>query len=230
LALVTTFWAVGVVRALFGASQAGTYPILSKVTRSWFPASVRTSVQGVVASLSGRAGGACASILVATVLMAGLGLSWRAALLALAALGVVVAGAFWLLYRNSPREHPWVNAREAELIEEGTAPAAPGVRPRLDLRGARGWTLGALMLYCFASTFADQMFVDWIPLFLQEEKGLNTAEMGLFASLPLWGGALGGAVGGVLNDVLIRKTGNRRLARSAVALTGKVLAGAFIAL
>ena len=54
--------------AAFGLSQAGTYPNLGKVTRSWFPLTIRTTVQGAVASLSGRAGGACASLVVATLL------------------------------------------------------------------------------------------------------------------------------------------------------------------
>src|SRR5439155_982807 len=86
------------------------------------------------------------------------------------------------------------------------------------------------LLYSFASTFGDQLFVYWIPLFLEESKGLTKAQMGVYASLPLFGGALGGATGGWLNDVLIRATGSRRLARSAVALTGKFLAGVILAL
>src|SRR5206468_2562628 len=127
-ALVKGFWALAGVRALFGLSQAGAYPVLSKVTRNWFPVSVRTTVQGLVASLSGRAGGACASIVVATVLMAGLGLSWRAALLVLTLLGLGLALAFWVFFRNGPREHPWANGSESQLIEAGTAPAIAGAR------------------------------------------------------------------------------------------------------
>ena len=51
--------------------------------------------------------------------------------------------------------------------------------------------------------------------------------MGIYASLPLWGGAIGGAVGGALNDVLIRLT-NRRFARSAIGFTGKFLSAILI--
>ena len=115
----------------------------------------------------------------------------------------------------------WVNPAEVSLIEAGSPPVVPGTRPRLNLRGRRGWTFAALLLYAFASTFADQLFVFWIPQFLVEAKGLPLMEMGVYASLPLWGGALGGAVGGALNDVLIRRTGRRRLSRSAVGFTGK---------
>lgn len=229
LALVGGFWAIAVTRAAFGASQAGAYPILSKVTRSWFPTSVRTGIQGMVATLAGRTGAACSSILVATVLMAGLGLSWQASLYALASGGVLLAVAFWLAYRNSPREHPWANNSEVELIEEGEKPAAPGSKPQLYLGFAQLLTLGMLMLYSFASTFADQLFVFWIPSYL-DDHGLSQAERGIYSSFPLWGGALGGAVGGLLNDTLIRLTGNRRWSRSVVALVGKLTAGLLVGL
>jgi sugar phosphate permease len=223
------FWQLAGLRSAFGLAQAGAYPNLSKVTRSWFPAGLRTTVQGMVASLSGRAGGACASLLVATVLMGLLHLSWREALVALGGAGLAFGMAFALLFRNSPREHPWANEAEWSAVEEGAAPAPAGGRARFRLSGAGAWTLGALLLYAFASTFADQLYVNWVPQFLVQGKGLSPSEMGAFAGLPLWGGALGGTVGGVLNDVLIRATGRRRLARSAVAFTGKALAAVLIA-
>ena len=45
-------------RILFGAAQSGGYPSLSKVTRTWFPRSSRTIVQGIIVSFFGRSGGA----------------------------------------------------------------------------------------------------------------------------------------------------------------------------
>jgi sugar phosphate permease len=222
------FWAVAAVLALFGLAQAGAYPCLSQVTRRWFPLSVRTAVQGAVASLSGRAGGACASLLVAALLMGALHLHWRAALVAVASLGLVLAAAFWLLFRDSPAQHPRANEAEARRIAAGPAPADGG-RPRPDWSAANVANFGALLLYSFLSTFADQLYVYWLPLYLREAKGLGTAEMGLFAGLPLWGGAVGGAVGGALNDLAIRLGGSRRWGRSAVAFTGKLLAAALIA-
>jgi MFS family permease len=63
---------------------------------------------------------------------------------------------------------------------------------------------------------------------LQEGKRLGVGTMGLFAPLPFLGGALGGVLGGILNDVLIRKLGSRRWARSLVAFTGKSVAAALV--
>ena len=79
----------------------------------------------------------------------------------------------------------------------------------------------------FSSAFADILYVYWIPLFLEEAKGLDKIEMGIFASLPLWTSAVGGVVGGVLNDLLIRLRG-RRFARSAVGFTGKFMAAVLV--
>jgi ACS family glucarate transporter-like MFS transporter len=224
------FWPLAWVRSVFGAAQAGAYPNLSKVTRSWFPAKARSTVQGLVASLSGRAGGACASLVVATLLMGVLHVTWREALLVLGGGGLVFGVAFALLFRNSPREHPWANEAEQDVVWDGASPQTAGGRPRFRWSRANLLTAAALLLYAFASTFADQLYVSWIPQFLVEGKRLTSYQMGIFASLPLWGGALGGTVGGVLNDVLIRVTGSRRWGRSAVAFTGKLLAAGFIAL
>ncbi len=224
-----SFWALAGIRAVFGLAQAGAYPNLSKVTRSWFPLETRTTVQGIIASLSGRAGGACASLLVATVLMGLLHLTWREALVVLGSLGMFFGLGFALLFRNSPREHPWANEAEQRLVDGDAALTIAKRKEHFRLTGAGAVALGALLLYSFASTFADMLYVNWIPQFLRESKGQSPTEMGLFAGLPLWGGALGGAVGGVLNDWLIRTTGSRRWGRSSVALTGKLLAGVFLA-
>jgi nitrate/nitrite transporter NarK len=268
ITLAALAWMPGVagftgVRLAFGLTQAPAYPNLSKVTRSWFPLSVRTTVQGMVASLSGRAGGACAPLLVATFLMAGLGLGWRGVMVVIAAAGLLLALAFWLLFRNSPAEHPWTNEAEQSLIDDKpvaplspskagldelppsraedaiqtTRPANPAPpvrptpdRPRFDFSGANLATLTALLLYAFASTFVDQLFVNWVPQFLVESKGMSQASMGFFASLPLWGGAIGGAVGGMLNDAMIRWTGSRRWSRGSVAFTGKLLSAILLTL
>lgn len=223
------FWSIFGVRAAFGAAQAGVYPVISKVTRGWFPLAVRTLAQGAVTAL-GRVGAACAPLLIATVLMGWLDLGWRDALLLLGAPGVVLAGLTWYVLRNSPREHPWVNAAERKVIEAGDTPPAVGAAVAWRLDPSARFSFAMLLVYAFLSTFADMLYVFWIPTFLVEGKGLSAEMMGLFAPLPLLGGAVGGVVGGALNDFLIQVTGNRRVARRAVAFTGKFLAAVLLAL
>lgn len=230
LALAPDYLTLVACMAAFGLSQAGAYPNLGTVTRSWFPLSIRTTVQGAVATLSGRGGGACAPLIVATLLIAQLGLDWRTAFLLLAGLGCAFALVFGLLFRNSPREHPWANEAEAREVSAGEVPPAPGTRPALSRNPRDLLNFSAVLLLAFAGTFGDAIYGSWIPLFLVEAKGLRMDEMGVFSSLPLLGGAVGGFCGGLLNDVLMRATGSRRLARSAVGSAGKLLAGVLITL
>jgi len=216
-------------RSAFGLAQAGAYPTLAQVTRHWFPLSVRTSVQGAVAAL-GRVGAACSAPILATLLMGTLALSWRTSLFVIAAPGLLLAVAFWLVVRNSPREHPWSNRAEHDEIHDGAAPPAAGKRGTLLLNRGSLFNLGMLLVYAFASTFQDQLYVNWIPMFLTQGRQLDDRAMGLFTTLPLLGGAVGGVVGGVLNDYLLRRTSNRRWARGGIAFTGKFVAAGLVLL
>jgi len=140
------------------------------------------------------------------------------------------------VFRDSPGSHPRVNAAEMKLIG-GAVPAVPG--PAAERRMTFGQLLATirpralvnllmLNLQTILSTLADNIYSNWIPLFLWEVHALKFEAMGIYSSLPLMGGAIAGAVGGVLNDGWIAWTGNRRWARSGIAATGKGLAAVFL--
>jgi sugar phosphate permease len=195
---------------------------------------VRTTVQGLVGVTAGRIGGACAPLLVGALLIYEMGFGWREALLSIALAGVLLAAALRWMLRDSPAEHPHANAAERRLIgaddPPASAPAASTPAERaFRWRPAIAASLAFMMLQSLTSTFADVLFVYWIPLFLEEDKGLSKGAMGVFASLPLAAGALGGMAGGMLNDLLIRRTGKLRLARAAVGFSGKMTAAVLIA-
>ena len=91
-------------RALFGAAQAGTFAMITSLTRTWFPASVRTTVQGFMGVFFGRMGGASANLLVGSV-MIGMLFDWRTALYVLA-VGGAVLGVLFLL-RTEDKSPQW---------------------------------------------------------------------------------------------------------------------------
>lgn len=223
LTVAALAWAWGIggfvaVRAAFGATQAPAYPVLTKVTRNWFPLRLRTSLQGIVIAM-GRLGGACASLIVATLLIGHFHLTWREAAVVLAVPGVLLAVGFWICFRDNPAEHPWVNEAERALIAEGEAPAAKG-RFQLNLEGLNGLHAGLLLTASLLSTFADQFYVFWVVPYLKD-SGLSYQQVGLYAVLPTLGGALGTPVGGFLNDYFLARFSNPRLVRSAIAVFGK---------
>ena len=216
-------YVLGGIRVLFGSAQAGGYPSLGQVTQRWFPRSIRTSDQGLVVSFFGRGGGAMASIIMATLLMGLCGLSWRVALVVMAAAGVVFALAFLLLYRNRPEEDRRVNERELEIIRGGVVPAAEGRRV-LPFRAAmRNPNLRMLVFQQFLNAGADIVYTFILGSYFLS-KGVGVAALGLLISLPLWGGAAGGMFGGWLNDWLIHRTGSRRWGRTMVGVSGKLIA------
>ncbi len=222
---VTTHpFGLGAFRLTFGAAQAGCYPALSKVTKSWFPLRSRTTVQGLIASFFGRSGGAMSSIIMGTLLMGLLGLSWRAALIVMAAFGLCFAFLFWMYCRNSPEEDPWTNQSERDLIQEGEThnPEAPPVLPFR--RAAKNRSLRVLMFQQFLDAGADYIYVAMMGSYFVMARNIEETKAGLLVSLPLWGGAMGGVVGGILNDRLINRTGNHRWSRTAVGFIGKSLA------
>ena len=234
VAFVSGFWPLAMARAGFGLAQAGIYPVLNKMTRTWFSLVTRTTVQGAVTAL-GRIGAACAPVIILMFLMGIVGLSWQTTLVSLLLPGVLLTVGFWLVVRDSPREHPWVNQAERVEIEGLPSPAAPlpkgeGGKTGLQLRGAALLSLIMMLVYAFASTFQDQFYVYWLTSFLREGRGFDITQTGLFSSLPFLGGALGGVLGGMLNDVLLRHWGNRRWTRSLVAIAGKTIAAGLVLL
>ncbi len=219
-------------RATVGAGQSAVYACLNRVARMWYPPAIRTTLQGSVGVLAGRLGALSSSIVFTTLLLGVWGLDWRTAVWILVAVGIGTLLLFGIVFRNSPREHRGVNEAEAALIEGGEPLVGPsrdgkalGAMALLRTMTPRSFmNLMWLSLQNVLSTFADNIYSNWIPLFLSQVHGLKFAQMGLYSAMPLLGGALAGVTGGMLNDYLIARTGNRRWSRAGVAMVGKGLA------
>jgi MFS family permease len=236
-------------RAAMGIGQSAVYANLSRMAQSWFPATIRTTLQGIAAITFGRLGGMCAYLLLGSLLLGRLGLDWRTAIYVFVAGGLVFTAVFAGVFRNSPREHRSVNAAEAALfasprdggreslaVADSQSPKGES-RQRLPTRFSQLLhsvkpraliNLILLNVQTILSTLADNIYSNWIPLFLWEVHQLKFGEMGIYSSLPLFGGAIAGIAGGTLNDWCIARTGNRRWSRSGIAIAGKGLAAVLL--
>lgn len=223
-------------RVVLGIGQSACFAALTRLSRHWFPLAIRTSMQGLVNVFSGRIGGLSSYALFGFLLIGVLDLDWRVATYLLATLGLVNALLFWFVFRNDPTQHPRVNSAETALISGVSASQEErATPPRLTMSELfRGLTprgmlnLAALNVQSILSTFADNIYSNWIPFFLWRVHELDFKQMGIYSALPLLGGALGGFVGGALNDYFLRVTGNRRWSRSGVAFVGKSMAAALL--
>ncbi|MCH7686320.1 MAG: MFS transporter [Planctomycetes bacterium] len=229
VALASGFASMLIARVVFGLTQAGCYPTLSKVSKLWFPLSVRTSVQGWIATFFGRGGGAVSFVLFGTVLIGWMGLTWRQAIVVLTVLGGLFGVLFIVLFRNTPKDHPWANEAEETLIVEGNPDVSQATHSKLKWSLVlKSRNMKFFFVQQFTSAFADNVYVYWIPLFLLTAKGVDMKQAGWMAAIPLVGGAVGGMIGGILQSYFIIRTGNRRWSRSWIGLIGKLLATVFI--
>jgi MFS family permease len=152
--------------------------------------------------------------------------------------GIAYCIVFGILFRNSPGEHPRANAAERALIGEDTW--ARHVDKTFDKTSvgnrfvlhfvARSRDMRYFTLQQFLDAGSDVAFVALIGAYFLQARQFDISKTGWLASLPLWGGALGGIAGGWLNDWLIRRTGSRRWSRSGVGFVGKLIGFALLPL
>lgn len=203
----------GVLRFLLGIGEAGNWPAAVKLTAEWFPAHERSTASGIFNS------GAALGSVIAPPLVAWLGLrfGWRAAFLAVGALGYLWLVAFWLFYHTPP---------QAARLNEG--PPVPARR---------------LVTHRFVAWFtASKFFMDsiwyfvtfWIGRYLADVYGWDLARIGLYAMAPFIVADLGNVLGGLFTQLVIRRglpvARARKLAVSVFALTmaGALLSGPWL--
>lgn len=205
-----------VIRFCFGAVEAALSPAIASAFMRWLPVSERATAFGAFLS-GGRLGGAVTPYIAARILLRW---GWRAMFVSFAAIGVVWAAAWWMWYRNHPREHAHVNADELARIEGGGETHREGTDWTAILGSSRLWCLLAV---AFGYTFLWQFYITWFPTYLVERRGLTLTEAAAYAGLPFLFGIAANALGGLITDLLTRRIGVER-ARTAVGFTA--LAGA----
>jgi ACS family glucarate transporter-like MFS transporter len=157
-----------VTRFLFGAGEAGCFPNLTKAMSAWLPKIDRTRAQALM-WMGARWGGASAPLLVVIVMTF---VSWRAAFVVFALLGVVWAVIFARWYRDNPKDHPRVNAAELELLKENAQNVSGhGDVPWREL--ATRPTMWLLWGQYFFLSYGWYFFVTWLPTYLRDERGLE---------------------------------------------------------
>ena len=238
------------VRFMFGAGEAGAYPNLARVVKTWFPYRERAMAQGGI-WMSARLGGAVAPLVIGRLTAA---LGWRQAFWVLGTIGAVWAVAFFFWFRDRPEEKPECNDAERELIrsgqhdppaagmvvhQEGTTvsdPASTGIEPPPPAHAADGhsWppmrlmltsvTMWATCVAAFFVSFGWYFYPTWQPKYLKEVFGISFENSEILTGLPFLCGAIGSLIGGGISDRLVRRIG-RRWGRSLVGIVGFTGAG-----
>jgi len=208
-----------VVRFLFGASEAGAFPGMSRAVFSWFPLKERGLVTGINFSGS-RLGAAFALPVVAWLIHA---FGWRNTFVILGIVGFLWAIFWFLWFRNTPEEHKGITDKEKDYIVKNRQQVDESEKATIGmgtmLKSGNMWLA---MLQYFASNFTFFFTLTWLFPHLQSKFGLEIIEAGFYASAPLIGGALGNWFSGWLVD-LIYKRGNWKMSRRIPAMLGFLL-------
>ncbi|SDT23214.1 MFS transporter [Microlunatus soli] len=193
-------WQFVVFRVLLGVGESPNSPNSSKITTSWFPRSERGQATGIWDS--GSKWGSAIAPPVLTVLSLALG--WRAMFVIIGVAGILLAVCFLVWFRY-PEESKHLSEEEYRHILAGRD---EGVIEQEHIPWlhffARPQTWG-LIIGFFGSIWAWNIFITFLPLYLQTTLGVTVAGTGLYAALPYVVAALTAIFGGRLSVILVRR-------------------------
>jgi sugar phosphate permease len=218
-----TGWAMGaasliVVRALFGAGEAGAFPSMTRTLTTWLPARERERAQAWV-WLATRVSAAATPALVLWLIMT---ISWRRAFEVFGVIGLVWAILFYRWFRDDPGTHASVNAQELALLppRAETAVADAGVPWRRIFTTPSVWLL-SVQYMCLA--YGWWFYVNWLPTYLRDARGTSFQLGAVLSGLPLLLGGVGCLVSAAVLPRLARAFNSVKMARRTIAIVGFVL-------
>jgi MFS family permease len=109
-----------VVRFLFGAGEAGAWPMAARAFSSWIPRFERATVQGIFFAGAHLVGGLTPALIGVMLLYMG----WRTVFVVFGLVGLFWVSAWHKWFVNDPTEHPEVNAAELAHIRTAGHPTA----------------------------------------------------------------------------------------------------------
>lgn len=199
-------WPLLAVRIACGLAEAGAYPASGLLITRWFPFLHRGRANALVA-FGGRVGNSLALWLTAGAIAA-LG-SWRPVLWIYGAIGLLLAIATRVIFRDHPDEHPWANQAERDLIRTGSPPTAA---PRL----ASPWKAlvrhGGLWFFnagAMGLNIGWAFLITWLPAYLVEVRGLDRVSASRYVSIALAFSLSGMLFGGWWCDSLTKRYGQK---------------------
>ena len=198
--LVTNFGSFIVARFALGVGEAPLFPGGARVVRDWFGVRERGFATGLLQSASSL--GNFIAVPLLTFLM--LSLSWRWMFFIVGAAGVVLAIIWWSIHRD-PSEID-LTSEEVHYLTEGdanTTSKPPSFAEWKQLFAHR--TTWGMIAGFFGTIYTLWMYTGWLPYYLEHERHMSIARVGIVAAIPYFFGCVGAVVGGWLCDVLTRR-------------------------
>jgi len=214
------------IRFCLGMGEAVVYPASNCVVAQWIPSSERGVANGFIFCGVGFGAGITPPLI--TYIMSNYG--WRWSFWASAVLGLAAGGIWYLVARNTPRQHPWISKEEIEHIESGLPQPEVQDSDKLPWRAilTNPHVLAVTFSY-FCYGYAAYIFFSWFFIYLKNVRGLNLRDSAYFTMLPFLAMAVCSPVGGWISDRLTKSRG-KFVGRCVLAAVAIGFCAIFIAL
>ncbi len=199
--VVGTISGLLVMRALLAVGEAPCWPTSAKITAAWFPKKERGFATGIWDSSSKWGPALAPSILVALMVTFG----WRSLFHVAGFVGIVFALLFLFLYRE-PDKSKRLSKEEFAFIKAGGGTGMPVGSTGGEWRGLfKSRSVWGMILGYFCAIWLWNLFLVFLPLYLLDRFHISLAQMGVYASIPWIGGAVGEIVVGYLTKKMVDK-------------------------
>ena len=226
-----SYLSILVTRLVMGAGEASSYPAGGKVIREWIPARER-GIAAAVLNSGSYAGPAIGALVVAWAVQL---FGWRTGFVLVGSSGAIWL-ICWLIWFRKPEHATFIGEDERALIlRERNAglpetPTGPSLTISELLKSGSVW--GLLLTQGFGS-YAQFLFLTWLPSYLQTERHLDIVKSGYFTALPYALSVILALGIGRLSDRLlpvdaINRGGRRNMVAASMLLTSVVLVTPFV--
>jgi MFS transporter, ACS family, glucarate transporter len=226
------------VRFLLGAGEAIIYPSSNQFVSQWIPPQERGKANGLIFAGVG-AGAGMAPVFVSYVMVH---YGWRSSFWICALIGLLAGIVWYLIARDKPDGHPFVNSAEISFIQKDRAAAALAgsstkisapkdeAGPSVHISWRSILTSKSILAvtasyFCFG--YVAWIFFSWFYIYLAKVRGLDLKASALYSTLPPLAIVACSLCGGAINDALSRAYG-KRVGRCGIAFVALLLAAVFL--
>ncbi len=196
---VTNFGSFVAARLALGVGEAPLFPGGARVVRDWFGINERGFATGLCQSASSL--GNFIAIPLLTFLM--LTMSWRGMFIIVGLVRIALAVIWWLVHRD-PAEVV-LSAQEQQYLTAGDENAATQPPTFAEWRRLFGHaTTWGMIAGFFGTIYTLWLYTGWLPYYLEHERHMSIAKVGVVGAIPYLFGCVGAVTGGWLCDWLPR--------------------------
>lgn len=226
MAFGTKLWHFVTFRALLGLMESPNGPASAKLTADWFPRSERGQATAIWDS--GSKWGPAVAPPVLTFFLITFG--WQSIFVFLGVIGIVLAVAFYMFYRM-PEEHRRVSEEEFAHIKSERDIEEAGTTKASWIGLFKHRQVWGMMAGFFCVIWIWNIFIVFMPLYLQDAHGVTIAGTGILAAIPYVGAAILGITGGWLMTRYTKRSGRDALTAKRYFMSGAaIVAGILVVL